>query len=135
MLAHDVSALDTDVIIVGPGLAGEVAASELEERGMTAHARAQQRARRPHRTPPLPELTRDGLCSNRICRVTSKPLCNIALRPNGSRLSREAEDCHHCSLDLDDLLRRQPTDSGVDVRPFDGCELVDHHITVVIKSG
>lgn len=58
----------------------------------------------------------------------------VALRPNGSRLSRKAEEGHHRSLDLDDLLRCQPTDSGVDVRPFDGGELVDHYVTIVVES-
>ncbi|OBJ51816.1 hypothetical protein [Mycobacterium asiaticum] len=50
-------------------------------------------------------------------------------------LSRNAEECHHRSLDPDDLLRCQPAESGLDVRPLDGCELVDHQVPVVIKSG
>lgn len=86
-------------------------------------------------TGPLPR----SICSNRVCRVTSKQrrvhLGRIARRLNDSRLSRKAEECHHRSFDLDDLLRCQPANPDVDIRPFDGCELVDHHVTVVIKSG
>ncbi len=46
-----------------------------------------------------------------------------------------SKKAHHRPLYLDDLLSGQPSDSGVDVRPFDGYELVDHHVTIVIKPG
>lgn len=62
-------------------------------------------------------------------------ICRIALLPNGSRLPRKAEECHHRSLDFNDLFRSQSTDSRVDVRSPDRCELVDHHVTVAVESG
>jgi|GEM_PF-4804765 len=43
-------------------------------------------------------------------------LPRIWLGSNGSHLSREAKKCHHRSLDLHDLLRCQPTNSGVERR-------------------
>jgi len=45
----------------------------------------------PRRAPPLPELTRDGLCSNRICGVTSSektPLSHVEQDEEYAVLSR-----------------------------------------------
>lgn len=42
---------------------------------------------------------------------------NLARKGN-SRLSRKAEECHHRPFDLDDLLRCQPANPDVDIRPL-----------------
>ncbi len=48
--------------------------------------------------------------------------------------SSKAEECHHSPLDLNELLGCQPANPGVDVRPSDRRELVDHHVTIVVES-
>ncbi|MGU3652637.1 hypothetical protein [Mycolicibacterium sp. A43C] len=59
----------------------------------------------------------------------------IALRRNCSHSSRKAEESHQGSVELDCSLGSQAAYAGMDVRFSHGGELVDDHITVVIKSG
>lgn len=70
----------------------------------------------------------------KIRRVASNPPLHIALLPNGFHLPSKAEECHHCPLDLDELIRCQSANPGVDVRPSDRRELVDHYVTIVVES-
>jgi hypothetical protein len=41
--------------------------------------------------------------------------------------SSKSEQCHHCALDLNELLGGQSANPGMDIRPSDHRELVDHH--------
>lgn len=48
-------------------------------------------------------------------------------------LPGKTKECHHRLLVLDYLLGCQPANAGVDARPSDGCEPIDHHVTVVVQ--